>query len=183
MVQYDVQTVAHIDIPSPNLSAKYWTTSEYQTAEGHSIAEISTEGDTLQTDGNVNLQTCDMTEKIPSSTVARSRINVERSIVTLDDNIGKYADTSEIEVITQDTLTNNGDTIATIEAAANNCNMGTVKFSNQGNQGLGPTKNDAGSNAIEARNDDAYGSNGSMMQATGMVLDDAGYNALEARYE
>ena len=77
MAQYDVQTVAHIDIPSPNLSAKYWTTSEYQTAEGHSIAEISTEGDTLQTDGNVNLQTCDMTEKIPSSTVARSRINVE----------------------------------------------------------------------------------------------------------
>ena len=74
-----------------------------QTAEGHSIAEISTEGDTLQTDGNVNLQTCDMTEKIQSSTVARSRINVDtveyilnnsRSIVTLDDNIGKYADTS-----------------------------------------------------------------------------------------
>ena len=30
---------------------------QYQTAEGHSIAEISNEGDTLQTDGNVNLQT------------------------------------------------------------------------------------------------------------------------------
>ena len=65
-----------------------------QTAEGHSIAEISMEGDTLQTDGNVNLQTCDMTGKIPSSTVARLRITVERSIVILDDNIGKYADTS-----------------------------------------------------------------------------------------
>ena len=51
---------------------------------------------------------------------------MERSIVTLDDNIGKYADTSEIKVITQDTLiNNNGDTIATVEAAAN---MGTVKF-------------------------------------------------------
>ena len=36
-------------------------------------------------------------------------------------------------------------TIATIEAAANNCHMGTVKFSNQGKQGLGPTKTDAGS--------------------------------------
>ena len=67
-----------------------------------------------------------MTEKIPSSTVARSRINVERSNVTLDDNIGKYADTSEIKVITQDTLiNNNGDTIATVEAAAN---MGIVKL-------------------------------------------------------
>ena len=31
MVQYDVQTVAHIDISSSNLSAKYWTPSEYQT--------------------------------------------------------------------------------------------------------------------------------------------------------
>ena len=62
---------------------------KYQTAEGHSIAEISTKGDALQTDRNVNLQTCDMTEKIPIATVAMSRINVERSIVTFNDNIGK----------------------------------------------------------------------------------------------
>ena len=116
-----------------------------------------------------------------STEVAGSRINVETAeyilynsrSLTLDD-IGKYNDTSEIKVITQDTLiNNNGDTIATIEAAANNCNMGTVKFSNQSNQGLGST-NDAGSNVLEAGHSDV------MMQATGMVLDDAGSNALEA---
>ena len=41
-------------------------------------------------DGNVNLQTYDMTEKITSSTVA----NNSRSVTP--DDIGKYADISEI---------------------------------------------------------------------------------------
>ena len=56
--------------------------------------------------------------------------------------------------------------------------MGTVKFNNQGNQGLETTKDD-GSNAIEDKHGDANSSN-YMIQANGMVLDT---NVLEAGHD